>query len=93
LDDRNERVQRLAQLASRLPPANRTLLRVLCSHLVEVVQRSDINKMTVRNVAIVFSPTLAVPAGVFGLMLAEFDAVFGENSGAGAPAPPEKNGA
>ncbi|KAJ1555643.1 hypothetical protein HK405_015198 [Cladochytrium tenue] len=98
LDDRNERVQLLAQLASRLPPANRTLLRVLCSHLVEVVQRSDINKMTVRNVAIVFSPTLAVPAGVFGLMLAEFDAVFGENSGAaalnaGAPPPPEKNGA
>ena len=29
-----------------------------------------------RNVGIVFSPTLAIPAGVFSLMLGEFNRVF-----------------
>ena len=32
--------------------------------------------MTMRNVGIVFSPTLAIPAGVFSLMLGEFNRVF-----------------
>ena len=32
--------------------------------------------MTVRNVGIVFSPTLGIPAGVFSLMLGEFNKVF-----------------
>jgi RalA-binding protein 1 len=33
--------------------------------------------MTVRNVGIVFSPTLGIPAGVFSLMLSEYPRVFG----------------
>lgn len=32
--------------------------------------------MTMRNVGIVFSPTLGIPAGVFSLMLNEFNRVF-----------------
>lgn len=32
--------------------------------------------MTMRNVGIVFSPTLGIPAGVFSLMLGEFNRVF-----------------
>lgn len=32
--------------------------------------------MTMRNVGIVFSPTLGIPAGVFGLMLGEFTKAF-----------------
>lgn len=32
--------------------------------------------MTMRNVGIVFSPTLGIPAGVFSLMLGEFKRVF-----------------
>jgi len=35
-----------------------------------------VNKMTMRNVGIVFSPTLGIPAGVFSLMLGEFNRVF-----------------
>jgi RalA-binding protein 1 len=38
--------------------------------------------MTMRNVGIVFSPTLAIPAGVFSLMLAEFNRVFNVDDGA-----------
>lgn len=42
--------------------------------------------MTIRNVGIVFSPTLGIPAGVFSLMLADFPRVFGveEESSANA---------
>jgi RalA-binding protein 1 len=38
--------------------------------------------MTMRNVGIVFSPTLGIPAGVFSLMLAEFNRVFNVNDDA-----------
>lgn len=53
--------------------------------------------MTVRNIGIVFSPTLGIPAGVFSLFMAEFDYIFfTDSNGTAAPrtmdAPPsEKN--
>lgn len=34
-----------------------------------------------RNVGIVFSPTLGIPAGVFSLMLGEFNRVFNVDDG------------
>lgn len=37
--------------------------------------------MTMRNVGIVFSPTLGIPAGVFSLMLGEFNRVFDVDAG------------
>ena len=37
--------------------------------------------MNMRNVGIVFSPTLGIPAGVFSLMLAEFNRVFNVEAG------------
>lgn len=48
----------------------------MTAHLILIVQNSSVNKMTMRNVGIVFSPTLGIPAGVFSLMLAEFHRVF-----------------
>ncbi len=44
--------------------------------LIKVIQHADVNKMTMRNVGIVFSPTLAIPAGVFALFLTEYNYVF-----------------
>jgi len=41
------------------------------------------NKMTMRNVGIVFSPTLGIPAGVLSLMLGEFNRVFNVDAGKG----------
>ncbi|KAI8607485.1 hypothetical protein BC830DRAFT_1175275 [Chytriomyces sp. MP71] len=76
LDDRNDRVLELARLVSLLPKTNYTLLQVLVSHLLGIVQACDVNKMSVRNVGIVFAPTLGVPALVFILLLAEFDIAF-----------------
>lgn len=69
----------LGRLVSMLPFANYTLLRTLTAHLIRVVQNSDTNKMTVRNMGIVFSPTLGIPAGIFSLFLSEFDYIFWTN--------------
>lgn len=43
-----------------------------------------------RNVGIVFSPTLGIPAGVFSLMLGEFNRVFNVN-GEGSDSPVEED--
>lgn len=74
--DPQERVRELSHLISSLPVANYSLLRALTAHLILIVQNANINKMTMRNVGIVFSPTLGIPAGVFSLMLGEFNRVF-----------------
>ncbi|KZV85703.1 RhoGAP-domain-containing protein [Exidia glandulosa HHB12029] len=92
LMDPQERVSELQSLISQLPLANYSLLRALTAHLILVVQNSNVNKMTMRNVGIVFSPTLGIPAGVFSLMLGEFNRVFSvepENRGEGVPPPGE----
>ncbi|CAL1714858.1 unnamed protein product [Somion occarium] len=74
--DAQERIAELSHLIASLPVANYTLLRALTAHLILIVQNANVNKMTMRNVGIVFSPTLGIPAGVFSLMLGEFKRVF-----------------
>lgn len=86
--DPQERILELSQLIAALPIANYSLLRALTAHLILIVQNSHVNKMTMRNVGIVFSPTLGIPAGVFSLMLGEFKRVFNVD-GALEGQPPE----
>ena len=74
--DPQERIKELSVLIASLPIANYSLLRALTAHLILIVQNAHVNKMTMRNVGIVFSPTLGIPAGVFSLMLGEFKRVF-----------------
>ena len=74
--DPQQRIAELSQLIASLPIANYSLLRALTAHLILIVQNAHVNKMTMRNVGIVFSPTLGIPAGVFSLMLGEFTRVF-----------------
>jgi RalA-binding protein 1 len=69
-----------------LPKPNLSLLRALSLFLIEIVNNSDVNKMTVRNVGIVFAPTLNIPAPVFSMFLTDFDSIFGD-AGSNSPAP------
>jgi RalA-binding protein 1 len=78
LHDLNEKVRALNGLVHRLPRANNALLRYLSGFLINIINHADINKMTVRNVGIVFSPTLNIPAPVFALFLQQFDDIFGQ---------------
>ncbi|KAG5645735.1 hypothetical protein DXG03_005431 [Asterophora parasitica] len=80
--DPQERIKELSKLIASLPLVNYSLLRALTAHLILIVQNANTNKMTMRNVGIVFSPTLGIPAGVFSLMLGEFNRVFNVDAGA-----------
>jgi len=71
----------------RLPQANRTLIRALSAFLIGIVNNADVTKMSVRNVGIVFSPTLNIPAPVFAMFLTEFDAIFGAAPDESVPMP------
>jgi RalA-binding protein 1 len=66
----------MKRLIALLPIVNYMSLMVIIAHLIRVVQNSEKNKMNVRNISIVFSPTLGIPAGIFTLMMAEFPTVF-----------------
>ena len=76
LDDPDSKIAAYNVLVHRLPPANWTLIRSLSAFLIGVVSNSNINKMTVRNVGIVFSPTLNIPSPLFAAFLTSFDRIF-----------------
>ncbi|QQK41756.1 Rho GTPase activator (Bem3), putative [Penicillium digitatum] len=78
LDDRQKKVVAFNSLVHRLPRPNLALLRALSQFLIEIVRNSDVNKMTVRNVGIVFAPTLNIPAPVFSMFLTDYDSIFGD---------------
>ena len=92
LVDPQERITELSHLIAILPVANYSLLRALTAHLISIVQNANINKMTMRNVGIVLSPTLGIPAGVFSLMLAEFNRVFNVNDDANEASEEDEEG-
>ena len=68
----------------KLPAPNFHLLRALYGYLDVIVQRSDVNKMDIRNLSIVFSPTLSIPTPVILMFLTRFDAIFGDATGEAA---------
>ncbi|TVY28926.1 putative Rho-type GTPase-activating protein [Lachnellula hyalina] len=89
LYDVNEKISALNGLVFRLPRANNALLRYLSGFLINIINHSDTNKMTVRNVGIVFSPTLNIPAPVFALFLQQYEGIFGEDPSNHAGSPVE----
>ena len=76
LHDVSDKISALNGLVHRLPRANNSLLRYLSGFLINIINHADTNKMTVRNVGIVFSPTLNIPAPVFALFLQQYDGIF-----------------
>jgi hypothetical protein len=76
LEDQKSKQCEVGRLISSLPIANYTLLRSLCAHLIRVIENSDVNKMTLRNISIVFSATLGIPSSIFNMLLLEFDYIF-----------------
>ncbi|PNS20558.1 hypothetical protein CAC42_6008 [Sphaceloma murrayae] len=64
-------------LVNRLPEPNRELLEKLTAFLREIVDNEAVNKMNVRNVGIVFSPTLNIPAPLISLFVTDHGKIFG----------------
>ncbi|KAK1998630.1 hypothetical protein LX36DRAFT_670065 [Colletotrichum falcatum] len=77
MSGQKEKIAALSELVQRLPQANATLLKYLIAFLIKIINNADINKMTVRNVGIVFSPTLNIPAPVFAMLLQNYYGIFG----------------
>ncbi|EFQ35291.1 RhoGAP domain-containing protein [Colletotrichum graminicola] len=77
MSGQKEKVVALSELVQRLPQANATLLKYLIAFLIKIINNADMNKMTVRNVGIVFSPTLNIPAPVFAMLLQNYFGIFG----------------
>ncbi|KAK5630000.1 hypothetical protein RRF57_005715 [Xylaria bambusicola] len=77
MTNHQEKLKALSELVQRLPLANGTLLKYLIAFLIKIINHADMNKMTVRNVGIVFSPTLNIPAPVFALLLQNYQGIFG----------------
>ncbi|OTB05993.1 hypothetical protein M426DRAFT_56160 [Hypoxylon sp. CI-4A] len=77
MSNQQEKIMSLGELVRQLPLANETLLKYLIAFLIKIINHANTNKMTVRNVGIVFSPTLNIPAPVFALLLQNYEGVFG----------------
>ncbi|KAL2270245.1 hypothetical protein VTJ83DRAFT_2429 [Remersonia thermophila] len=77
MTNHKEKMAALAELVQLLPQANAALLKYLIAFLIKIIDHADVNKMTVRNVGIVFSPTLNIPAPVFAMFLQNYEAIFG----------------
>jgi hypothetical protein len=77
MDERSKKIQSFNVLVHKLPMANFELLRHMASFLIEIVDNSGLNKMTVRNVGIVFAPTLNIPAPLIAFFLTDYPDIFG----------------
>ncbi|KAF1846024.1 RhoGAP-domain-containing protein [Cucurbitaria berberidis CBS 394.84] len=77
MDERGKKIQTFNVLVHKLPTVNFELLRHLSSFLIEIVENSGVNKMTVRNVGIVFAPTLNIPAPLISFFLTDYADIFG----------------
>jgi hypothetical protein len=64
-------------LVHKLPRVNFELIEELAAYLMEIVDNSQINKMTTRNVGIVFAPTLNIPAPLISFFLTDHTPIFG----------------
>lgn len=78
LDERHKKIAAFNYLVHKLPDPNLALLKALSQFLIEIVNNADVNKMTVRNVGIVFAPTLNIPAPVFSMFLTDYDSIFSD---------------
>ncbi|BGP28341.1 Rho GTPase activating protein [Rhodotorula toruloides] len=87
LRNRRDRVNALGKLVAQLPIEEYTLFRFFFAHLCLIAQNAETSKMNLRNLGIVFSPTLAIPAPLFSLFLSEFDLVFAVESETGTAKP------
>ncbi|CAK4034556.1 Rho-type GTPase-activating 2 [Lecanosticta acicola] len=73
----DEKVIAINNLVNRLPAANRALLEALSAFMLLVVNNVEANKMNVRNLGVVFSPTLNLPGPLISLLVEEQRTIFG----------------
>ncbi|EPB86804.1 hypothetical protein HMPREF1544_06420 [Mucor circinelloides 1006PhL] len=58
LDHNEKKIEAFSNILHQLPKAHYDTIALLFQHLVKVYQQSDANRMSVKNLAMVFAPTL-----------------------------------
>ncbi|ORX43784.1 hypothetical protein BCR36DRAFT_335513, partial [Piromyces finnis] len=66
----------LADILEEIPEWNYNLLGYICFHLKSVSDNSDLNKMTINNLGLIFCPTLKIPPAVFSVLVIHSQEVF-----------------
>ncbi|KAF1987797.1 RhoGAP-domain-containing protein [Aulographum hederae CBS 113979] len=84
-DAKQDRVAGCNYLVNQMPPAHRELMQSLMAFLVDIINHSEVNRMNLRNICIIFAPTLNIPSPLVALFLSDFEAIFA------APAVDEAN--
>ncbi|CAK1367800.1 unnamed protein product [Cercospora beticola] len=72
-----EKIVALNALVNKLPRQNRALLEALSAFMLLIVNNVLVNKMNVRNLGVVFSPTLNLPGPLISLFVEEQHRIFG----------------
>ncbi|BFZ57909.1 Rho GTPase activating protein [Savitreella phatthalungensis] len=72
-------------MVQSLPVDTLALLSHLCKHLWLVVRNENLNKMSLRNVGIVFSPTLNIPSNVLEAFISGAQELFADHEGQRSP--------
>ncbi|KJY02075.1 RhoGAP-domain-containing protein [Zymoseptoria brevis] len=89
----DERIFALNGLVNRLPGPNRALLEALSAFMLTIVNNVGVNKMNVRNLGVVFSPTLNVPGPLISLFVEEQHRIFGDELHLSESSPPTSSAA
>ncbi|USW58057.1 Putative Rho GTPase activation protein [Septoria linicola] len=71
-----EKIAAVNMLVNRLPRENRALLEALSAFMLLIVNNVLVNKMNVRNLGVVFSPTLNLPGPLISLFVEEQHSIF-----------------
>ncbi|KAL1393812.1 Rho GAP domain-containing protein [Phyllosticta capitalensis] len=77
LNERQQKIDTFNVLVHKLPPCNYDILRALSLFLIDIINNAHINKMNIRNVGIVFSPTLNIPGPLISFFINDYDQIFG----------------
>ncbi|KAK9236767.1 hypothetical protein V1525DRAFT_378626 [Lipomyces kononenkoae] len=76
IHDRQSRLDMVHVLLRQLPPENYSLLKALSRFLIKIIERADQNKMNIRNVGIVFAPTLNISNALVQMFVADYAVLF-----------------
>lgn len=63
-------------LSGSIPQENISLMYVLFELLLKISQKSSVNKMNLRNLCIVFSPTLNISVNILQPFIVDFECIF-----------------
>ncbi|KAI9203437.1 uncharacterized protein BJ171DRAFT_475796 [Polychytrium aggregatum] len=76
VSDMQEVVQRVRKLSARLPIENYTLLHYIGRHLDRVQKKCAINKMTISNLQLIFSPALNINSALLKIFALNWETLL-----------------